>query len=112
MKVGLIYQRSERQGITMQRLVLCHAGFRKDSPMPSRKSESCAHRKRLGQNVASLRARQRLTQEKLVEKIGVSPRYVQSVEAGEYFPSLPTLVHLSVVLRCDWNELFAGCESV
>ena len=62
--------------------------------MPSRKVEFCPHRKRLGENVAALRARRNLTQEELAEKVDVSPRYVQSVEAGEYFPRLPTLVRL------------------
>jgi transcriptional regulator with XRE-family HTH domain len=80
--------------------------------MPSRKAESCPHRKRLGENVAALRARRNLTQEELAEKVDVSSRYVQSVEAGEYFPSLPTLVCLRGVLKCDWNELFAGCDRV
>jgi transcriptional regulator with XRE-family HTH domain len=46
----------------------------------------------------------------LAEKVGVSARYIQNVEAGENFPSLPTLVRLRATLRCDWNELFAGCE--
>jgi DNA-binding XRE family transcriptional regulator len=46
----------------------------------------------------------------LAENIGVSPRYFRSVEAGEYYPSLPILARLRAVLRCDWNELFTGCE--
>jgi transcriptional regulator with XRE-family HTH domain len=86
--------------------------FRKDSATPARKPETCPHRKRLGENVASLRARRGLTQEKLAEKVGVSTRYMQSVEAGDYFPSLPTLVRLRGSLRCEWDELFAGCEKV
>jgi len=59
---------------------------------------------------AALRARRDLTQEGLAEKVGVSARYIQNVEAGDNFPSLPTLVRLCAVLRCDWNELFAGCD--
>lgn len=78
--------------------------------MPSRKPESCPYRQRLGKNIAALRLRRKLTQESLAEKVGVSVRYVQNVEAGENFPSLPTLVRLRSVLRSDWNELFAGCE--
>jgi transcriptional regulator with XRE-family HTH domain len=80
--------------------------------MPVRKPESCPHRKRLGKNTATLRARRELTQEQLAEKVGVSARYIQNVEAGEYFPSLPTLVRLRAALRSDWNELFSGCEKV
>jgi transcriptional regulator with XRE-family HTH domain len=90
--------------------VFAFVGFSEDSGMPARKPESCPRRKRLGKNIAALRARRRLTQEELAEKAGVSSRYMQSLEAGEYFPSLPTLAHLRAVLRCDWNELFSGCE--
>ena len=71
--------------------------------MPSRKPESCPHRKRLGKNVAALRARRDLTQEKLAEKVGVSARYIQNVEAGDNFSSLPTLARLRASLRCDWS---------
>lgn len=78
--------------------------------MPVRKPKSCPQRRRLGRNVAALRARRDLTQEALAERVGVSPRYIQNVEAGENFPSLPTLGRLRAALRCDWNALFAGCE--
>lgn len=86
--------------------------FREDSAMPAQKPSHCSHRKRLGKNVASLRAHRNLTQGKLAEKVGVSVRYIQSVEAGEYFPSLPTLVRLRATLRCDWNDIFEGCDKV
>jgi len=75
--------------------------------MPSQKPELCQYRKRLGKNVALLRAQRHLTQEELAEKTGVSSRYMQSIEAGEYFPSLPTLIRLRSQLKCDWNNLFA-----
>jgi transcriptional regulator with XRE-family HTH domain len=65
---------------------------------------------RFGKNIASLRARRNLTQEKLAEKAGLSTRYIQSVEAGEYFPSLPTLAHLRAALRCSWEGFFEGCD--
>ena len=80
--------------------------------MPARKPKSCPSRKRLGKNIASLRDGRNLTQEKLAEKIGVSARYIQSVEAGDYFPSLPTLVKLRAVLKSTWDELFKGCDKV
>jgi transcriptional regulator with XRE-family HTH domain len=78
--------------------------------MPSRKPKPCPHRTRFGKNVAFLRSQRDLTQEKLAEKMGVSARYVQSIEAGEYFPSLPTLVNLRAGLRCHWGELFDDCD--
>jgi transcriptional regulator with XRE-family HTH domain len=80
--------------------------------MPVRKPKSCPHRIRFGENIFSLRAKRRLTQEKLAEKIGVSARYVQSIEAGEYLPSLPTLARLKSTLRCTWEALFDGCDKV
>lgn len=78
--------------------------------MPTRKTTPCPRRKRFGKNIASLRAGRNLTQEKLAEKTGVSARYVQSLEAGEYLPTLPTLARLKSALRCSWNDLFEGCE--
>lgn len=38
-----------------------------------------------------------------------SVRYTQSLEAGEYFPTLPTLVKLRQGLGANWDELFEGC---
>jgi transcriptional regulator with XRE-family HTH domain len=80
--------------------------------MPSRKPDTCPLRKCFGRNVARLRLRRNLTQEELAETIGVSSRYLRSVEAGEYYPSLPTAASLRAALHCDWSELFAGCEKV
>ena len=78
--------------------------------MPKRKPASCLHRAQLGRNVVALRKKRGLTQERLAEKSGISARYIQSVEAGEYFPSMATLVSLKGVLRCSWDELFKDCE--
>ncbi len=84
--------------------------LRNDEMMPTRKTKKCPQRKQFGKNIASLRSRRKLTQERLAEKTGVSARYVQSLEAGEYLPALPTLARLKLALRCSWNELFVGCE--
>jgi transcriptional regulator with XRE-family HTH domain len=86
--------------------------LRDDVEVPVRKPKNCPHRTQFGGNIFSLRTQRRLTQEKLAEKVGVSARYVQSLEAGEYLPALPTLVRLKSALRCDWNELFGGCDKV
>lgn len=58
--------------------------------MPVHKPESCPHRKRLGKNVASLRACRDLTQEGLAEKSGRQHPLRSNVEAGDNFPSLPS----------------------
>jgi len=80
-------------------------------PRPSEKPRPCRHRRRLGRNVNRLRCREGyfLTQEELAEKVGVSTRYIQSIEAGDYWPSLPTLSKLLKSLKCSWNELLEGC---
>jgi transcriptional regulator with XRE-family HTH domain len=90
--------------------VFCRPLFADDYVVPSKKPKSCVHRAKLGGNITALRERRKLTQEQLAEKTGVSARYIQSLEAGEYFPSLPKLVKLKSVLRCGWAEIFDGCE--
>ena len=67
---------------------------------------------KLGVMIQEARLEKGLTQEQLAEKTGVSARYVQSLEAGEYFPSLPKLVKLKLALRCGWAEIFDGCEKI
>ncbi len=78
--------------------------------MPSRekKPARAPQRARFGRNVAKLRVRFGLTQQQLAEKIDRSVRYTQSIEAGEYWPSLPTLSLLKKALKCSWDDLLAG----
>ena len=78
--------------------------------MPVCKQKSCPHRIRLGENLAGLRKRQKFTQEAVAEKVGMSTRYIQNLEAGDNFPTLPMLVRLKEVLRCSWGKMFEGCE--
>jgi DNA-binding XRE family transcriptional regulator len=46
-----------------------------------------------------------LAQEALAEKVGISVRYTQSIEAGEYWPALPTLLKLRKVLAASWEDI-------
>jgi transcriptional regulator with XRE-family HTH domain len=80
--------------------------------MPVCKQKSCPHRIRFGENLVSLRKRQKLTQEQMAERVGMSTRYIQNLEAGDNFPTLPILVRLKEVLGCSWGKLFDGCERV
>ena len=77
--------------------------------MPSKKPAPCLLRDRFGKNVAGLRQGVGLTQEQMAEKSGLSTRYWQSLEAGEYFPPLATLTRIKAILACSWDELFDGC---
>jgi len=80
--------------------------------MPVCKQKACPHRLRFGENLAKLRKRQKFTQEGLAEKVGMSARYIQNLEAGDNFPTLPMLVRLKVVLDCSWGKMFEGCERI
>ena len=77
--------------------------------VPTRKPAPCPSRTRFGKNVAGLRRREGMTQETLAEAVGLSVRYIQSLEAGEYFPALPTLIRLRQHLGTAWDDMFAGC---
>ena len=81
-----------------------------DSVVPSKKPKACPARTQFGRNVSRLRRTAGLTQEELAERVNVSARYVQSLEAGEYFPTLPTLLKLRGALNAGWDELFYACR--
>jgi transcriptional regulator with XRE-family HTH domain len=51
-----------------------------------------------------------ITQEQAAERSGLSARYWQSIEAGEYFPSVATLARIKAMLDCSWEALFEGCD--
>ncbi|MEI9896744.1 MAG: helix-turn-helix transcriptional regulator [Chthoniobacter sp.] len=67
---------------------------------------SAKHLKEFGQNVTRLRAGTGLTQERLAEKIGISSRYFQSIEAGKRWPSIGVLIALRNSLKCEWGDFF------
>jgi transcriptional regulator with XRE-family HTH domain len=78
--------------------------------VPSRKPDPCLARTKFGRNVARLRRNRGITQEEFAELVGISVRYAQSLEAGEYFPALPTLLKMKSVLQSTWDEIFADCK--
>jgi transcriptional regulator with XRE-family HTH domain len=64
----------------------------------------------LSRNVMRLRHKAKLTQEQLAEKISVTPRYLQMIEAGTFGLSLNTLIRLRKALGCSWNEILQGLD--
>lgn len=46
----------------------------------------------------------------IAEKVGVSAWFIQAVERGVNFPSLPVLTKIKVSLKCSWNLLFEGID--
>jgi len=59
-------------------------------------------------NVTRLREAAGLTQERLAERAGISPRYLQKVEAGWMGCSLAVLVRLRRALNASWDALLRG----
>lgn len=78
--------------------------------MPQKKPVRCPKRGRFGRNLSSLREARDWTQESLAEQAGISVRYLQSLEAGEYWPSLPTLSNIKRSLASEWGDLLDGCD--
>jgi len=78
--------------------------------MPSKKPVPCSLRARFGRNVAAMRIGAGITQEQAAERSGLSARYWQSIEAGEYFPPVATLARIKAMLDCSWEALFDGCD--
>jgi transcriptional regulator with XRE-family HTH domain len=64
------------------------------------------HLKQFSRNLVRLRSGIGMTQERLAEKIGISPRYLQSLEAGQRWPSIGVLVNLRNALGCEWSDIF------
>lgn len=64
-------------------------------------------RRELGLRIAALRRSRGWTQEDLAEKVGVSTRYLQSVEGGHENLTIDSMAKLGNALRVHVTELFA-----
>jgi UDPglucose 6-dehydrogenase len=62
----------------------------------------------LGKNIAQLRRALGISQDALAERLGITTRHMQKLEAGSHAPSLPLLVTLHKKLGAEWEEMFAG----
>jgi len=60
----------------------------------------------LAENMKKYRKIQRLSQEKLAEKINTSPNYIAMIEVGKKFPSAGMLERIALALNVDTPELF------
>ena len=78
--------------------------------VPYRKSKPSSQRQRFGRNLFQLRKNGGFTQARLAEKAEVEWKYIQWLEYGRSWPSLPVLGRLKKALDCDWNDLLEGCE--
>ena len=67
---------------------------------------------RLSQMIRDKRKELSISQEKLAEKVGVTPSFVGQVERGESLPSVETLFAFVRFLNLDVNSLFFGVCSM
>lgn len=56
-------------------------------------------------NIQYLRQANKLTQEQLAEKLGVSRQTVSKWESGEALPEIPKLIELSEIFHCKLDEM-------
>lgn len=61
--------------------------------------------KRLGKSIKTFRKQKGLTQEKLAEKIKVTPKYIQFIESAKRKPSLKTLYRIAQTLKVKVKDL-------
>ena len=65
----------------------------------------------LGARIKEIRRRQRLSQEKLAERAGISAQYISNIERGRENPTLDLLLRLADALKvslgsmCDFESL-------
>jgi transcriptional regulator with XRE-family HTH domain len=64
------------------------------------------HAQCLGRNISRLRELRNCSQELLADKLNITARYLQKIEAGSNVPSLTLLVKLRKTLRASWERLF------
>jgi len=60
----------------------------------------------LGERIQKLRKKAKLKQHELAEKVGVSTKYIQYIEAATRQPSLKTVYKIAEVLQVKVNQLF------
>ncbi len=60
----------------------------------------------IGVRLKRLRQGRKLSQEALAEKVGISPKYVSSIERGKENPTLDIMIKLAHTLGVEMEELF------
>jgi transcriptional regulator with XRE-family HTH domain len=61
-----------------------------------------------GKNLVKIRQQKGFTQEKTAEKMGISLKYYQMLEAGSRSPTFRTLCKMKRALSTTWDELLRG----
>jgi transcriptional regulator with XRE-family HTH domain len=63
-------------------------------------------KKLIGLRIKSLRRSEGLSQEELAERMGISSKYLSSIERGKENPTLDTLIRLANALKIEPSEIF------
>jgi transcriptional regulator with XRE-family HTH domain len=63
-----------------------------------------------GRNLKRLRRAAGFTQERLAERAGIGPRYLQRIENGTFGCSLAVLLRLRKALGVSWDVLLRGLK--
>ena len=63
-------------------------------------------KKLIGLRIKELRRSKNLSQETLSEKVGISSKYLSSIERGKENPTLDTLIRVSMSLNVELSDLF------
>lgn len=66
----------------------------------------------LGKRIQDLRKSQKLTQEKLAEKINIDITSLSKIETGRNYPQPETLTKIATALGVDLNQLFEFEENL
>jgi len=64
----------------------------------------------IGARIKGIRAKKRISQERLAERMEINPKYLSSIERGKENPTLNTLIKLSESLEVDLGEIFCLLE--
>ncbi len=60
----------------------------------------------IGARIAEIRSKKGMTQEYLAGQMGISSKYLSSIERGKENPTLKTFIILSEALNVDLGEIF------
>lgn len=60
----------------------------------------------IGKRIQDLRKSKKMSQEQVAEKMGISPKYLSSIERGKENPTLDTFIKLAESLNVELSEIF------
>lgn len=60
----------------------------------------------IGIRIKRLRQERKLSQESLAERVGISPKYVSSIERGKENPTLDIVIKLAGALHVEVEDVF------